>query len=339
MKATVRSRLVEATKRQDLGALAPLGVPFVLIVDPASTCNFKCSFCPTGHPDLIRATGRYQGAMTFEIFTKIIDDLQAFDRPVRVLRLYKEGEPLMNKRFSEMVAYAKRSDRVERVDTTTNGALLSPRTSEAIIAAGIDQINISVNGLRSEQFRDAVKAKVDFDTYVRNIKYLYDIRGGCEIYIKAIHENLTKDERKFFLDTFGNISDRIYFEHLFRNWPEFDPEILQRPFSVAQYGDMPLERSVCPYIFYSMTVNSDGSVSPCVQDWARRLVVGSVIDTRLKDIWLGPSLNRQRLGHLSGCRKSNRTCADCEVMSFGSHDNIDGAAAEVAERLVRQEYS
>jgi radical SAM protein with 4Fe4S-binding SPASM domain len=336
MKAKFRSRL--ASTRSDLGAIAPLGTPFVLIVDPASHCNFKCRFCPTGDVELIEATGRYQGPMAFETFTKIIDDLQEFREPVRVLRLYKEGEPLMNKRFAEMVAYARRSDKIVRIDTTTNGVLLTPKTSEKIIAAGIDQINISVNGIRNEQFLDLVRTKVNFERYVANIRYLYSIRGGCEIYVKAIQENLSEDDRKRFIDIFGDIADRVFFEHLFPNWPGFDDEIIPKECSVGLYGDEVLERSVCPYIFYSTTINSDGSVSLCVQDWQRKLVVGSVAEQSVKDIWLGERLNAHRLSHLNGCRKDNATCAQCRCMSLGVFDNIDARAGEVKERLRAAQY-
>jgi MoaA/NifB/PqqE/SkfB family radical SAM enzyme len=337
MAATFRSRL--AGHRRDLGALAPLGTPFVLIVDPASHCNFKCRFCPTGHLELIEATGRYQGSMAFDTFTRIIDDLQEFHEPVRVLRLYKEGEPLMNKRFADMVRYARSSDKIERIDTTTNGVLLTPKNSEKIIEAGIDQINISVNGLGNEQFVALVKTKVNFERYVENIKYLYSIRGNCEIYIKAIKENLSEDDQKRFLDIFSDIADRVFFEHLFPNWPGFDDEIIPRQCAVGLYGDEVLERSVCPYIFYSTTINSDGSVSLCVQDWARNLVVGDVANETVRDIWLGQRLNSHRLSHLNGCRKSDATCGQCQCMSLGVFDNIDGKAEEIKQRLVAAEYS
>lgn len=336
MKAKFRNRLVD--KRADLGQVAPLGTPFVLIVDPASNCNFKCRFCPTGEPELIKATGRYQGPMAFDTFTKIIDDLQEFPEPVKVLRLYKEGEPLMNKRFADMVRYARASDKIERIDTTTNGVLLTPKTSEAIIAAGIDQINISVNGVRSEQFLELVRTKVNFDRFVANIKYLYSIKGDCEIYIKAIEENLTPDDRKLFLDTFGDIADRVFFEHLFANWPDFESDIIPQETSIGHYGDEVLERSVCPYIFYSTTINSDGSVSLCVQDWARKLVVGSVEEQSVRDIWLGQRLNAHRLAHLSGCRKDNPTCAHCQSVSHAVIDNIDNRAMEIKERLAGANY-
>ena len=29
----------------------------------SSACNFKCTFCPTGDRELIKSTGRYQGAL------------------------------------------------------------------------------------------------------------------------------------------------------------------------------------------------------------------------------------------------------------------------------------
>ena len=336
MKAKFRSRL--ANDRSNLGEIAPLGTPFVLIVDPASHCNFKCRFCPTGDLELIQSTGRYQGAMAFDTFKKIIDDLQEFSEPVRVLRLYKEGEPLMNKRFAEMVGYARQSDKIKRIDTTTNGVLLTPKTSEKVIAAGIDQINISVNGIRNEQFVELVKTKVNFERYVDNIKYLYGIRGDCEIYVKAIKENLSEDDQKRFLDIFGDIADRVFFEHLFPNWPGFDDDIIPKDCAVGLYGDEVIERSVCPYIFYSTTINSDGSVSLCVQDWARKLVVGSVAEQSVKDIWLGQRINAHRLSHLNGCRKNNATCGQCQCMSLGVFDNIDSNAEEIKQRLLTAAY-
>jgi MoaA/NifB/PqqE/SkfB family radical SAM enzyme len=338
MKAKIRNRLVDPAKRHDLTQIAPLGAPFVLIVDPASSCNFKCRFCPTGDLELIKSTGRWQGAMKFETFTKIIDDLQEFQSPIKVLRLYKEGEPLMNKRLPEMIAYARKSDKIERIDMTTNGALLAPKTSEKIIEAGIDQINISVNGMKDEHFTDLVRTKVNFEKFVENIKYLYSIRGNCEIYVKAIKENFSEDDQKRFMDIFGDIADRIFLEHLFPAWPEFETDFFPEEFTIGHYGDKPVERSVCPYIFYSMTINSDGTVSLCLQDWARKLVIGSVDDQKIKDIWMGKNLNEHRIAHLNGCRKDNTTCAGCGCMSMGVFDNIDTGATDIKKRLESGTY-
>ncbi len=338
MAAEFRSRLSNLEDRANLGEKAPLGTPFVLIVDPASHCNLKCRFCPTGHPKLIEETGRFQGAMPFQTFKKIIDDLEEFSSPIKVLRLYKEGEPLMNKNLADMIRYGRQSKKVIRIDTTTNGVLLTPSNSEKIIDSGINQINISVNGLKDEQFQELVKTKVNFERYVKNIEYLFSIKNECTIYIKAIKENLTPDDQKRFIDIFGNISDRIFFEHLFPNWPGFTDDIIPIDGKVALYGGEVKEQSVCPYIFYTTTINSDGTVSLCIQDWARTLVVGDVNTQSLRDIWMGQLINNHRLAHLEGLRKVNKTCGDCGVMKYSVYDNLDSQSKEIKNRLVSGQY-
>ncbi len=67
--------------------------------------------------------------MKYEVFTKIIDDLAEFDQPIKVLRMYKDGEPFLNKRLADMIAYAKASGHVDYIDTTTNGTFLTPSAS------------------------------------------------------------------------------------------------------------------------------------------------------------------------------------------------------------------
>jgi len=143
MKARLEPR-INLQGRTALETVIPLATPFIVFVDPASSCNFKCTFCPTGHRDLITETGRFNGVMKFDVFKKIIDDLSEFEKPIKVLRLYKDGEPFLNKRLAEMVAYAKQSGRVDYIDTTTNGTFISPDRVGPVIEAGLDKINISV---------------------------------------------------------------------------------------------------------------------------------------------------------------------------------------------------
>ena len=270
MKAKIKSR-VNTENHTVLGEVVPLETPFVLLVDPSNLCNFRCRFCPTGDQDLIRKTGRYQGILDFNLFKKIIDDLKEFPEPIKVLRLYKEGEPLINPHFADMIKYAKESKRVLRIDTTTNGALLNPKLNRQIIDAGIDRINISVNGISSEQIYKFTNARVDFEKYVENIRDLYENKGNCEIYIKAIKENLSSDEQSKFFDIFGNISDLIYLENLSPVWPEFKFDGIEMKFSSGHYGQPITKRQVCPNIFYTMVINSDGKTSLCVGDWKHQL--------------------------------------------------------------------
>lgn len=332
MKAKIKYR-VNIENHVKLGDVVPIESPYVLLIDPSNLCNFKCKFCPTGNKELIKSTGRYQGLLDFNLYKKIVDDLKEFSEPIRVLRLYKEGEPLVNPDFANMIKYAKNSGLVKRIDTTTNGALLNPKLNREIIKAGLDQINISVNGVSSEQIYYYTNTKVDFDEYVRNIKDLYDNRGDCEISIKSIEENLTPDEQKKFFDIFGEISNRIVLEHLSPAWPQFEFSDIKMKFTSGNYGQEIIERKVCPYIFYILVINSDGRASTCVGDWQNKLIVGDTRNQSIKEIWQGKLLNEHRINHLKGQRNLNNFCGDCQVVSHGTLDNLDEYADAILKRM------
>jgi len=110
---------IQLEKRTDLASEIPLEAPYVIFIDPSSHCNFKCKFCMN---DKIKN----KSMMDFKLYKKIIDDLQEFQNPVKTIRLYGYGEPLMNVNFTDMVEYAKKSNKVLEVDTTTNGFILNP---------------------------------------------------------------------------------------------------------------------------------------------------------------------------------------------------------------------
>lgn len=89
MKAQIKPR-IELENRTRLEEVIPLRTPFVIFMDPADTCNFKCKFCPTGHKELMKnISGRNFGIIDFELYKKIIDDICEFEEPIKVLRLYK----------------------------------------------------------------------------------------------------------------------------------------------------------------------------------------------------------------------------------------------------------
>ena len=100
MKAALKPR-INLEGRTPLETVIPLATPFIVFMDPASSCNFTCTFCPTGHRELIKDTGRFNGAMKYDVFTKAIDDLAEFGKPIKVLRMYKDGEPFLNKRLAD----------------------------------------------------------------------------------------------------------------------------------------------------------------------------------------------------------------------------------------------
>lgn len=324
MKAALKPR-INLEGRTPLETVIPLATPFIVFMDPASSCNFTCTFCPTGHRELIKDTGRFNGAMKYEVFTKAIDDLAEFGKPIKVLRMYKDGEPFLNKRLADMIRYAKQSGYVDYIDTTTNGTFLTPERLAPVIEAGLDKINISVDGMTKETYQRFTGFNFDFDKFVEGVKWLDANKGNMEVTIKIPGELILEDERQKFFDTFGDYCDRIFIENFAPCWPEFNVEersgIKIGEKGIYQQDLKPTD--TCPYIFYAMSVNADGLVSSCFLDWGRKLIIGDVREESLKQIWNSDKMNSLRLQHLEGRRCENKVCGSCGQLTHCLPDSID----------------
>jgi len=338
MKAEVKSKL-NRDGRVALQDVIPLETPFLLYVDPSSACNFSCQFCPTGHRDLLKASEYKRSVMPLMLFEKLIHDLEAFPQPLKVMRMNKIGEPLLNKHVPTMIALAKASGRVQYIDLATNAALFSTDLLQRLLSAGLDRINISLEGVTREQYAEHAKVDIDFERLVENIRWLYAHRGDCEVTIKIPGNYLTPIDRERFFEMFGNYCDRIFVEELAPIWPDFD--LKQRAGvsvqeATGQYRQSLQDKDVCTYIFYAMAVNADGTVSACCPDWDQKLVIGDLHQNSLLEIWNAPTFHRLRIQHLEGERRDHPLCKGCEHIRYAQVDNIDEYRALLRERVMSQ---
>jgi radical SAM protein with 4Fe4S-binding SPASM domain len=335
MKAQIKPR-INLEGRTRLETVIPLETPFVIFVDPSSACNFKCTYCPTGHLDLIKDTQRYQGVLKLELYKKIIDDLKDFKKNIKVLRLYKDGEPFLNKNLADMIVYAKSSKKIDYIDTTTNASLMTKERLKPVLDAGIDKINISIDGMNNETYASFTKTKLEFSEIVENVKWLYRNKGNTEVAVKIPADIINEKEKKDFFEVFGDYSDRIFVENFAPCWPEFDVE-KHTGVKITQgiYQQDITETNICPYIFYSFSVNADGLVSSCFLDWKRKLIIGDVRVESMKEIWNSKKMNQLRVMHLEGKRKNMDTCGSCGQLSHCLPDNIDKFANEIKNNLLK----
>jgi len=339
MKAQIKPR-INLEGRTKLETVIPLETPLIIFIDPSSACNFKCTYCPTGHLDLIKDTKRYQGVLKFDIYKKIIGDLKDFKNNIKVLRLYKDGEPFLNKNLAEMVSYAKKSKKVDYIDTTTNAALMTKERLKPVLDAGIDKINISIDGMNNETYLNFTKTKLEFSKIVENVKWLYKNKGNTEVAVKIPRDIINEKEEKEFFETFGNYADRIFVENFAPCWPEFDVEKHTGvKITKGIYQQDITETDICPYIFYSFSVNADGLVSSCFLDWKRKLIIGDVRVESMKDIWNSKKMNQLRLMHLEKKRKNIDACSSCGQLSHCLPDNIDKFANEIKENFLKSSPS
>lgn len=335
MKAKLKSKL-NLENRVPLQDVIPLETPFLLYVDPSSACNFKCQFCPTGHKDLVKESEYRRSTISFDLFKKIISDLNDFEKSIKVLRMNKIGEPLLNKNLSKMVEFAKKSGLVEYIDLATNGSLFSRDLLSQLVNAGLDRLNISMEGVNQEQYLKNAKVNINFDRFIENIQWLYINKGDCEITIKIPGNLINNDQKNDFINYFGNYCDSIFIEDLAPIWPSFDVEKragIKIKDKEGQYKQPLQKKDTCAVIFYAIAVNADGSVSACCPDWNQKLIVGDVRTESLKNIWNSLKMNTLRRQHLEGKRSENPICSNCGHLSYAQVDNIDPYRESLIEKF------
>jgi radical SAM protein with 4Fe4S-binding SPASM domain len=259
--------------------------------------------------------------MDWDVYRKIIDDLCTLPESIKTLRLYKNGEPLMNPMFVDMVRYAKSTGSFEKVDTTTNGSLLNPRLNMKLMKAGLDAIFISVPTSYSRNYK-------------RNVAHFYTLsrRSGCRINVKIIDTGgMSENAKQKFMDDFGDISDQIFIENLAECWPEYEIKGVEK--KVGLFGQELKDIKVCSYIFYGLVINSNGTVSLCCQDWKHELIVGDLKMERFRDIWNGEKLKKYQVMHLEGKKDQIPMCKNCGQLALGMPDDIDQYAEEILGRV------
>jgi hypothetical protein len=278
-------------------------LPFFLKVQiqTDSRCNARCATCP--YPVTSRSLP--QGKMEEETFFKIVDQLKG--RGVERVSLFLMNEPLVDRRIERFCKHLKAEDPNVCALIFTNGQLLSAQRALALSKAGMDEIDVSINGFDAESHASMMKG-VDFNRVMKN---LHDVGAlvrsgqlegtrvkvvglnppctdaqaerlkaetGIDVYVKPVTNRAGLIDTKRFGSGPG-LSNRM--------------TLCQRPFVKA-------------YILYS------GEMVLCNCDWTRSTIIGHVNEATLEELWLSPALMDVRRAHLAGALDEGLPCAECD---------------------------
>ncbi|MGO9904075.1 MAG: GTP 3',8-cyclase MoaA [Solirubrobacteraceae bacterium] len=119
-------------------------------VSVTDRCNFRCQYCmpAEGLPWVERAE-----ILRFEEITRIVALLGELG--VHHVRL-TGGEPLVRRDFPVLAAMLAALDDVHELSLTTNGYLLA-RDAAALIDAGVDRFNVSIDSLQRDRFYELTR--------------------------------------------------------------------------------------------------------------------------------------------------------------------------------------
>jgi GTP 3',8-cyclase len=121
-----------------------------LRVSVTDRCNFRCRYCmpAEGMEWLDRSD-----LLSFEEIERLVRSFVALG--IRDIRL-TGGEPLARREFPKLVGMLRAIEGIHDLAVTTNGYLLE-RDADALVVAGIDRINVSIDALARDRFHEITR--------------------------------------------------------------------------------------------------------------------------------------------------------------------------------------
>lgn len=290
---------VQIRRRMRAGLRRPESVD----IESSSFCNARCIMCT--HPRMSRP----KGIMAWETYEKVVRE--AVDWGVPRLYLSGFGEAFTDKTLPDKIRFAKERG-APWVGVLTNGSLLSDEMIERVLASGLDELSISMDGFSPETF-NKIRVGLDFEQVVGNVNRLLERRQGrlpkVQIQVVLLPENLhEKDKAK---QLWRGRVDSLAFRQA-QNWAggvEIHSDLFT-PHTVENNKLVP-----CRYLWTQLNVRHNGDVVMCCADWDSEHVVGSVHEQSLREIWRGFCLTRLRQLHWEGRSAEEPLCEKCDYFS------------------------
>jgi MoaA/NifB/PqqE/SkfB family radical SAM enzyme len=291
---------------------AAAAFPMMLVLSFAYPCNALCPHCPYTNSS-IRKEYRDAAYMPEAIFKKIADEAGPHSA---YLRISGGGEPMLHPQAVELMVYAKA--RGCKVGLITNGSKFTETQARALIEAGVDMIEFSVDACEPLSYA-IVRNGLDWEVLVQNVKMMLAIRNSMRAASKIIasavnQKGVTIDDiETYWIETIG-VDALIKRKYL--TWganTTLDGMSSADPAAYLNTDEVP-----CPFIFERLNIDSRGNVMVCGYDISGNTSMGNVTTDSIEDIWHGPGFRFYRDKHLAGAGKDISLCAGCPDWKYRS---------------------
>lgn len=279
--------------------------PKVAVVEVTNRCNLTCVMCSQKY--MTRAKGK----ISFELYKQVIDQIAG--RVPRV-HLYSTGEPLVHPDLARQVAYAKEAG-VQTVNVSTNGLLLSERRSRQLIDAGLDLLQVSVEGSTVEEY-EAIRQGSSYQKVHDNLQRFMQLRDGEPRPTVEFHLLVYKGfDKQGFADLWRGTCDKVRVDAMqpMRNIVEGGDVV--EALDVPEVSLYPKTRRAqgCSFPFHMIVVSFDGAIGMCCGDFNFQLKMGDVLRDGIIETYRNAAYSRIRRSFV---RKSydETPCAGCPTL-------------------------
>jgi radical SAM protein with 4Fe4S-binding SPASM domain len=294
------------------------GSPVFFTIETVNVCNLRCIYCPQSDEAAHFANGR--GVMELGDFQKIVRNLQsAFD--VRAVSLHRDGEPLLNRRLEEFVAWL--TGQGIFASFSSNCALVTDARAAGLLEAGLRLVKTDF--CADPERYERLRARGNWqETYAGMVRLL------------AVAQTRELDFRLQITDLSTHNLDRATAEtrmaqtrELFAPWRDrvsVQPVHFHNALGEARAnlaGDAPTRETglycLCHQPWVNLTIDFAGRAVACCRDLRSEYVLGNLLEQPAAEVWNGEPMRRLRRALIDRKPEQIGVCKSCDVPWSGSY--------------------
>ncbi|MBF0594892.1 MAG: radical SAM protein [Candidatus Omnitrophica bacterium] len=290
-------------------------------VEVSTLCNYKCVICPHG------VLTRKKEVMSTELFRDIFDRVNAETDQYNTLTFPGMGEPLLDKRLEDKIAYAKSKKPDLTVLLLTNGALLSPERFRRLEDLGVASVRVSFYGSTARGYSavHGVQPEV-FERMRANIVEICRQKRTTDLLMTYnVVDGKNDADVQGWIDFWKDKADllEVWRPH---NWAD-----------ARKYR--PLQERLtktCGRPFQGpLQIQVDGTVNMCCFDFDGKLTLGDLKTQRLAEIFSSPLFQKITAAHETGNYVgSHLICEHCDQRNVDKSDvMVFNSKFDVRERV------
>jgi MoaA/NifB/PqqE/SkfB family radical SAM enzyme len=161
-------------------------LPRQLYIEVTNHCNSLCVSCPLTFDHFLPFEPKQH--LSWDDFRRIVDQAPVIERAI----LHGIGEPLLNRDLPRFVAHLK--ERGAHVLFNSNGVLLDQRRGDALVAAGLDELRVSIDAVTPDLYA-RLRGIDQLPRILRNLEAFVARHGGqaqprLSLWLVGMQENL-----------------------------------------------------------------------------------------------------------------------------------------------------
>jgi radical SAM protein with 4Fe4S-binding SPASM domain len=266
------------------------GMPTAISIEPTTACNLGCPQCPSGLKQFSRPTGK----MNLQQFKALLPRISP---TTGYMTLYFQGEPFLNKEFTEMISAASRRDIYTA--TSSNAHFLNPEVARQTVEAGLKRMIISIDGVTQDSY---AKYRIggDLDKVIRGTQNILAARKALGVSYPVVvwqfivfahneHEiaEIRKKAKEVGVDKLQLKTAQIYDFENAEKWLPANPEYARYQKKAGLLALKAAKKNRCKRFHGNPVLTWDGNMVPCCFDKDASHQMGNVFQSEFQDVWKG----------------------------------------------------